>query len=162
MKRVYELFRALGMPEGVSFEVFGRIMGVRGGEGEGPGKGKNERMRIPLTSKSRPREQQQGGGGWNPALTFLSTHLVGRQEARKARGVSLGGLLCLPIHLHTYSLLYYPHARPEQEPNSRIPQPNTPWRRESERPRCSLVCIHPINCQISWWTLWRSRPGRGR
>ena len=117
MKRVYELFRALGMPEGVSLEAFGRIMGGHGagaaigGVGAGmslglssaaeKGKGKkDERMRLRLNSRSRGRDQQQpqqqegeGGGGWgegedwNTALTFLSTHLVGRQEARKARGV---------------------------------------------------------------------------
>ena len=115
MKRVYERFRALGMPESVSLEGFGRIMGGHGaaatesaglGAGLGlssagaeKGKGKkDERMRVRLNSRSRGRDQQQpqqqegeGGGGeggdWNTALTFLSTHLVGRQEARKARGV---------------------------------------------------------------------------
>jgi hypothetical protein len=87
--RVYERFRALGMPEGVSFEAFGRIMGGGVGEGE------DEKKRMPLNSRSRGRDQQQeekqeeeeGRGDWNTALTFLSTHLVGRQEAMKARGL---------------------------------------------------------------------------
>ena len=122
MKRVYERFRALGMPEGVSLEAFRRVMGGRGaadasegvGAGAGAssaaanlkGKGKDERMRMQLNSRSRGRDQQplqqEGEGDWNTALTFLSTHLVGRQEARKARTlISRCVAFSFPIiHLH--------------------------------------------------------------
>ena len=110
VKRVYERFRALGMPEGVSFEAFGRIMGASAGSAAEAGKAKDERTRISSKSESRGREQQQqlkekeGEGDWNTALTFLSTHLVGRQEARKARGVISRCVALFPYHPSPYSL----------------------------------------------------------
>jgi hypothetical protein len=181
VKRVYERFRALGMPEGVSLEAFGRVMGghgtsaTSGGAGAGvslnsaagnlkraeKGKGKDERMRLRLNSRLRGRDQQQpqqqeeeekeGEGDWNTALTFLSTHLVGRQEARKARGVIsrwVGFSFALFLY-HLQSTYYYPDTQTEQERNSRIP-PNTPACRESKCPLCPsslavVVLMHPIN-----------------
>ena len=160
MKRVYEQFRALGMPEGVSLEAFGRVMGGRGAaesdgvgsaagnlKGAEKGKGKDERVRMHLNSRSRGRDQQQpqqeeegaGEGDWNIALTFLSTHLVGRQEASRARGVisrCVGfSLLYVPSKHHLYMLLLIlsPHinraraeiANPSQHPGvSKIKAPS--------------------------------------
>ena len=84
------------MPEGVSFEAFARIMGASSGSSSDLGKdGRATSKRMP-SSKTRgsgydqveqQQQQQQQKGDWNTALTFLSTHLVGRQEASRARGI---------------------------------------------------------------------------
>jgi hypothetical protein len=96
----------LGMPEQISLEEFGRFM-VGGSSSSISETGKATSSAAKSVSRTRMpsardgastnrggqvdrqphQEQQQQQSGWKTALLFLSTHLVGRQEARRARGV---------------------------------------------------------------------------
>ncbi|KAF8955035.1 hypothetical protein BDZ97DRAFT_1861916 [Flammula alnicola] len=84
VKETYDRLQRLGMPSEITLEVFTRLMDHSPSQStsttfSGSGSGSVTRGGT-LTGKS------PNNNNLKEALNFLSTHLVGREEARKARG----------------------------------------------------------------------------